>query len=342
MLAMIACVVLAWLLFWPIGGRVDHTPVAPRAAETHALGRLETVYFDSHGTQLEAWLFTPHASTRRVLVMASGLTSTKDCLLEPFAWNAVSCGYAVLVFDFRTLGGSSGYPRHYVDPLRQVEDFGAAITFAAQRFDQLVLWGSSFSGGEAIIAATQHAEKVAGVIAQVPYLEAAPHLEPRGLRLLRFIALASLDLARAAISPRLPAVYVRAFGRPGEFAFYVSRENPSATCDDGRDPRAHAFWQALPNPIRGGWSNVMAARMLARLDQHRPLEALPRLVCPLLLLGAAQDDAILPAQLERAAALLPAGQVTLHVFDCPHYAVYLAPVLEQNLKLQAKFLRDLG
>ena len=335
-----SALIVAWLLCWPFGGRFPRTAVVARAAESNALGSLDTVWFESHGTQIEAWLFVPHHSNGAVVVMASGLTSTKDCLLDPFAWNAVSCGYAVLLFDFRTFGGSGGLPRHHVDPLRQVEDYNAAIEFAGRRFGKMVLWGSSFSGGEAIVAASQHPDKVVGVIAQVPYLEPAPHLEPKGLRLVRFMALTTLDLARAAISTRLPPVYMRAFGRPGEFAFYVSQENPSAACDDGRDPRAHPFWQALPSEIRGGWRNVMAARMLASFDQHRPLDALVRLQCPLLLIGAAQDEAILASELVRAASMLPEGQVELHIFDCPHFAVYLPPLLERNLHVQAQFLRS--
>src|SRR4051794_37933829 len=100
--------IIGWLLYWPIGGRFPRTPVVARAAENNALGSLDTVWFESHGTQIEAWLFVPHHSNGAVVVMASGLTSTKDCLLDPFAWNAVSCGYAVLLFDFRSFGGSGG------------------------------------------------------------------------------------------------------------------------------------------------------------------------------------------------------------------------------------------
>lgn len=38
-----------------------------------------------------------------------------------------SSGFAVLLFDYRSFGGSSGYPRHWVSPFRHVEDWAAAV-----------------------------------------------------------------------------------------------------------------------------------------------------------------------------------------------------------------------
>jgi alpha/beta superfamily hydrolase len=65
----------------------------------------------------------------------------------------VRAGFAVLLLDFRSFGGSEGEPRHWVDPFRQVDDYRAALAFAQRELAHAVdarriaHWGSSFSGG---------------------------------------------------------------------------------------------------------------------------------------------------------------------------------------------------
>ena len=39
----------------------------------------------------------------------------------------------MLVFDYRTFGGSDGEPRHWVSPRRHVEDWRAALAFVKVR-----------------------------------------------------------------------------------------------------------------------------------------------------------------------------------------------------------------
>ncbi|MBW2279881.1 MAG: alpha/beta fold hydrolase [Deltaproteobacteria bacterium] len=321
---------------WPGHGRFEWGIPEERPPGRNADGTVETVYFCSHGPRLEAWLFAPHRATDTVIVMAPGLTSTKDSLLEPFAWEFVRQGAAVLLFDFRTLGGSEGMPRHWVDPFRQMQDYETAIEFAQGRFAHVVLWGSSFSGGEALMVAARNPDRVDAVIAQVPFLNPSPDLEPRGWRLARLVALAVLDLAMARLSGgRLPPVYVAAFGKPGQFVFFASAECPDRNGQDLSD--ADAFFRALPNPLRGGWRNVLCARMLANIERFRPMEHLGAVRCPVLVIGAERDDMMPSSYLDEAANLCTRAQVEL--LSCGHFGVYRPPFLEQNLGLQTDFVR---
>jgi len=77
----------------------------------------------------------------------------------------------VLVYDHRNFGASDGEPRQEIDPWGQVWDFRCALDWLQGRADvdpdRLGLWGSSFSGGEAIIVAACD-ERVRAVAANVP------------------------------------------------------------------------------------------------------------------------------------------------------------------------------
>lgn len=67
----------------------------------------------------------------------------------------------------------------------------------------------------------------------------------------------------------LPPIYVPLFGRPGEWVFAPSRENPSVRDFDG--PLGSPFWRLLPKPPLGGWKNRVLARMLPSLDTFVPM-----------------------------------------------------------------------
>ncbi len=317
-------------------GRFDRAVAPPRPPERTSAGTVETVYFESHGTRLEAWLFQPLEPTDWVVLMAHGLGGTKECLLESYAWQFVRGGAAVLLFDFRTLGGSEGYPRHWIDPFRQIEDYEAALGYAKRRFERIVLWGSSFSGGQALCVAGRHPNEVRAVIAHAPFLATPRHLEPTGWMLGRLALMAALDATLALISGnRLPPVYIPAFGKPGEFAFARSEECPSRHNSDWHT--AGRFWAALPSRLSGGWENVLCARMLIRIKRFAPREALERVQCPVLLIGAEHDTLIPRDFLTSAAERLRDAQLAW--LECDHFALYVSPFLEQSLELQSAFLR---
>jgi len=341
----------ALLLFVPFGApAVRRLTSTPRAPEERSDGALRTVAFPARdGTRLEGWLFTPRRDGRAPLVvMAPGLTGTKEGPVERFAWRFAREGLAVLAIDFRSFGGSDGEPRHHVDPFRQQEDYAAALDFARASLrddphvdvSRIALWGSSFSGGVAISLAAAR-DDVAALVAQAPYLATPASQQPSALRMPIYIAATVLDLLRARVSAALrialPPVYLPAFGVPGEFAFATSRENPSR-----RDAsvRGAAFWRELPNPLRGGWGNALLARFLADFDRFQPLAAIEQVRCPVLLVAAAHDDLVPLAQIEEAFARVGHAHKQLAVHDCGHFEVYTDPRFEENAAAQARFLAE--
>lgn len=326
----------------------NRLPVTPRMPIPDPQNSLETVYFPAvDGTQLEGWLLRPNAEGNHPLViMAPGLTSTKECHLEHFAWQFVQEGLAVLLFDFRCFGGSEGEPRHWVDPFRQVDDFQSAVRFARDELARdgvinsrrIALWGSSFSGGSALVAATDLGS-ISAVVAQCPFVEVPKEQEPSLLAMVRYVLWTTLDIARMGVDRLFPGkcqpVYIPAFGRPGEFAFATSRENPSRF---DTEQKGSVFFQTLPEPLRGGWENKLLARFLAEFDKFKPIDKIASLQCPIYLIAAEHDDLVPLRYLQKAHAQIESGKAEMTIYDCGHFDLYLDPIRVENAKRQALFL----
>lgn len=332
----LALVAVGWFVLWR-RSRFTWVRSTGRIEERRAGGFVRTVRFPAcDGTMLEGWLFVPDGITRPpVVVMAPGLGGTKDGFLEPFAWAFVERGIAALAFDYRTFGGSDGLPRHWVSPPRHREDYEAAVDFVRRELRDAVdtarvaLWGSSFSGGTALVAAARDTA-LRAVIAQCPYLQTPPHMEPRGLAMARYIVLATLDLLRV-----LPPVYVPLFGRPGEWVFAPSAENPSVA--DFGGALGAPFWKQLPQPPLGGWENKMLARGLATLDEVVPMNELEKVRCPVLFVAATNDDMVPASYVEAAHARLSRSS-ELVSYPCGHFGLYVGPAHAENARRQAEFL----
>lgn len=331
LLSSVAVVALA--LTWRRHAQFEHRPAPERAVETREHGTLRTVRFAAcDGVELEAWLVTPKLEKPPVVLLAPGLTGTKEAL-EPYAWAFAEAGVAAVLLDFRTLGGSGGTPRHWVDPFRQLEDYRSALEWIRNNAEldgsRIALWGSSFSGGVALTLAADD-ERIKAVIAQCPFLETTKEQEPTGLAMARFIAAATLDSLGAW------PVYVPALGQPGEFAFGHSRDNPSVENPIAR-PGA-AFWQSLPKQLRGGWENKFLARMLTRFDRFQPMAQVERVRCPVLFVAAEADDMVPLEHVRRAHSRAGSEDKALEVLPCAHFDLYVGPHAEKSRATQSAFL----
>jgi dipeptidyl aminopeptidase/acylaminoacyl peptidase len=317
--------------------RFELAPTPERAPEERAQGSFRTVTFPAlDGARIEGWLFCPKHEDAPLVIMAPGLTGTKEGFYERYAWQFVKCGVATLIIDFRCFGGSEGLPRHWVDPERHVEDYQAAIAFVRQGglpgidARRIALWGSSFSGGVSLVAAAAD-PAIRAVVAQCPFVATSKAQEPVWWAMAIYVVAATLDLTG------LLPIYIPAFGRPGQWAFAQSQENPSVHDFDG--PLGSAFWRALPRPLRGGWENKFLARMLARFDEFQPMRALTELRCPVLFVAAERDDMVLLEQVRLAHATLPAADKRLLELPCGHFDLYCGEHAEPNAREQALFLQ---
>ena len=107
------------------------------------------------------------------VVMAHGFSAVRTMALPEYAEAFATAGLAVLAYDHRNLGDSDGEPRQEINPWAQARDLRHALTWLAERpevdADRLGLWGSSFSGGEAIVVAAVD-RRVKAVVANVPWV----------------------------------------------------------------------------------------------------------------------------------------------------------------------------
>ncbi len=124
-------------------------------------------------TTLRGWLYTPEASLPApAVVMAHGFTAVKEMVLDRLAQVLCDAGLTVLVYDHRNLGESDGTPRQEINIWAQTRDYRYAVEWISQRpeadADRIAIWGSSFSGGEAIVAGACD-KRVKAIVANVPF-----------------------------------------------------------------------------------------------------------------------------------------------------------------------------
>ena len=286
-------------------------------------GQRVEVRIPSHGEQLAAYLYRPPVTGPvPCVVMAHGFSGTRDDALPGYAEAFCDAGYAVVLFDYRHFGASTGQPRQLLDIAAQQDDYRAAIAWARHADgidpDRIVLWGSSFSGGHVIsVAATD--PRIAAVIAQAPYTDSVPVIRemPVG-NLLRAVAAAVRDRAGAALGR--PPVLIPAAGPPGTFAAMTAADALTG------------FTEMVPPESL--WRNEIAARVMFTLPLFRPVRLADRLTMPVLFCVCDQDTTTPPGSTVKAASRAPRGELRRYPYG--HFAIYSDPQAKAD---QVAFLR---
>lgn len=136
------------------------------------LSLFEPVEFESEEAVLRGRFYRPSDGGKGpVVVMANGFSATITMTADRYAEVFQAAGLAVLLYDHRGFGASSGEPRYEVNAWTQARGYRDAITFAASLAEvdagRIAAWGDSFSGAVALVVAGVD-ERVAAVVAQVP------------------------------------------------------------------------------------------------------------------------------------------------------------------------------
>jgi pimeloyl-ACP methyl ester carboxylesterase len=284
----------------------------------------EDVRIPSHGEQLAAYLYRPDTTTGDVpcVVMAHGFSATRDDGLPAYAEAFRDAGFAVVLFDYRHFGASTGEPRQLLDIGRQHDDYRAAIAWARRLDgidpDRIVVWGSSFSGGH-VLAVAADDPRIAAVISQAPFTDAIPTLMQVPLtNAVRLTAAGIADQWRAwrGRPPKLAS----AVGMPGTVAAMTA-------------PDAKPGFEAIvpPNSL---WRNEFAARLMLRLAFYRPGLKTPQLNMPLLVCVCENDTTTPPPSTIKAANRAPRGELRRYPYG--HFDIYTDPAVKAD---QIDFLR---
>jgi fermentation-respiration switch protein FrsA (DUF1100 family) len=265
------------------------------------------------GAELGAWLLVPEGTgTHPAITMAHGFAGIKEHGLEPFARAFAAAGFVVLVHDHRNFGTSGGEPRNDVEPWTQIADWRRAISYLETRPEvdptRIGLWGTSYSGGHAIVLGATD-RRVRCVVAQVPTISGYE----QGLR---------------RVSPdALPAL---------EFAFseddraQLRGEPPHRQAVVSADPSVAAAYRSTDaidfylKPIPAGlWENNVTLRSTRAARMYEPGIWISRVSPTPLLLVVARDDTITIAGLALAAYERALEPKRLALIPGGHFAPYI-------------------
>jgi fermentation-respiration switch protein FrsA (DUF1100 family) len=272
------------------------------------------VAFASEGVTCRGWLYVPERANGApvpALVMAHGFSAVKEMRLDRFAEAFAAAGFASVVFDYRGLGASDGEPRQDLDPHAQLRDYRNAISFARRRPEidpeRIGVWGSSYSGGHALMLGALD-RRVRAVVAQVPLIDAYEWLRSLGEE-----PLASFTAAQIAERERLYDG-----GAPAMMPVIGDPSAALATPDSEE-------WFRKMIPLAPTWKNEVTLRSWERILEYSPLRWIDRIAPTPLLIIAAEHDVVCPIHLAREAFARAGEPKQLVVLPVGHFDPYETP-----------------
>ncbi len=261
----------------------------------------EEVRFPSGDGWCAAWRYRPGATDGDVpcVVMAHGFSLTRHDGLPAYAEALAAAGVAVLVFDHRHLGDSSGTPRQRFRVGRQREDWTSAVAFA-RTLDgvdprRVVLWCYSIASVPALGLATATPNGIAAVIALCPFVD---------------------GLARALRTPPrltawiVPRAIADALGRPTTIPVTAPPGGRAAMTFPGE---ADGFARSVP--AGSPWRNRISPAVFLTVATLRPVTRAHRLPMPVWVGMGERDVTVHAPAVERLARDAPRGELHRYPYD---------------------------
>ena len=268
----------------------------------------------------------PGPSGHPAVVMSHGFGAVKDQYLHSYAERFAAAGLVTVVYDHRGFGASTGAPRQDIDAWVQLRDMQHAISFARSLPDidpgRLGVWGTSFSGGHALVMGAIDS-RVRAVVSQVPTISGS-------------------EAGRRRIPPHAvpAALAAQVADREAIFAGAPPATRPLVDDDSGRPPvyagEAAREFMDRPASRPESFVNAVTVQSLARTRDYEPGSYVPRISpTPLLMIIATADDvAFTDLQLGAYAAAREPKQLVL--IDGDHFVAY-QDAFEQSATAAADF-----
>ncbi len=288
---------------------------------------VEPLYVPCDQEMIAADFYIPKTNNKSaVIIMAHGFAGLRQFKLIQYAQRFAQAGYAVILFDYRYWGGSTGKPREMISINSQLEDWKTMIQYASTcKFidnRRIVLWGTSLSGGYALSLASE-LKNIQAIMVQIPYVDGAETAKLYPLqRYPQALKLSSQDYmgSKMGLNPkRLPVVdqYKLCFMPTADSYYgYLSIVNPDYY-----------------------WSGEVPARVFFNLMRYRPIQLVRQINIPVLFI-AAQHDSLIPIESSREAATNIAPFVSYHEWDMKHFDVYHGSWFEKAVTTQLEFLHQ--
>lgn len=288
---------------------------------------VEPLYVPCDQEMIAADFYIPKTNNKSaVIIMAHGFAGLRQFKLIQYAQRFAQAGYAVILFDYRYWGGSTGKPREMISINSQLEDWKTMIQYASTcKFidnRRIVWWGTSLSGGYALSLASE-LKNIQAIMVQIPYVDGAETAKLYPLqRYPQALKLSSQDYmgSKMGLNPkRLPVVdqYKLCFMPTADSYYgYLSIVNPDYY-----------------------WSGEVPARVFFNLMRYRPIQLVRQINIPVLFI-AAQHDSLIPIESSREAATNIAPFVSYHEWDMKHFDIYHGSWFEKAVTTQLEFLHQ--
>jgi fermentation-respiration switch protein FrsA (DUF1100 family) len=295
---------------------------------------MSEVTFASGGETCAAWHFRGEGEAlegeagRPCIVMAHGFGATRDSGLQPYAERFAAAGLDVVLFDYRHFGASTGEPRQLISVARQHADYHAAVAFARDLDrvdpDRIVVWGTSYAGGHAIVVAAQD-QRLAAAISQIPAADG----------LAAFLNVAHYEGVAHLLRATLLGVRDAIRGLRGREPLRIPIVGPPGTIAAMSSEDAEPGMRAISGPT---WRNEFCARELLEVGLNRPVRRARDVRCPLLI-QIADRDSVAPAKSAQRAAWQAPGRAEVRRYPIGHFDIYLGDWFERSVADQLHFLR---
>jgi pimeloyl-ACP methyl ester carboxylesterase len=210
---------------------------------------------------------------------------------------------------------------------KQLQDYAAAVHFAhalsGVDTDRVAVWGTSFSGGHALVTAAT-VPGVAAAVCQCPMMDGLAavmnilHYAGPG----QLLRLTGHGLWDAALAPLGRAHYVPTVGKPGTLAVMTSDD-----ADEG--------YRKLAPP---GFRFEVAARIGLTAGLYRPVRYASRVGCPVLVQVCERDSVAPVASSEHAIRLLGSHGEAVR-YPIGHFEPYFGANFERSVSDQLEFLQ---
>lgn len=249
-----------------------------------------SIQVPANGVNLDAWFYIPELdSPAPAIIMSHGFAAVKELYIDKFAARFAEEGFAVVLYDHRNFGKSGGDMRGEIIPHEQIEDMREVLNWLSLRNEvdskQIGVWGTSFSGGHAImLGATDR--RVRCVVSQVPTISGYQTFLRRTGSQTKTILKTFQDDRVARYRGEAPS-FRRVIVQDGEPGIYSS---------DGAEEFYSAAWT-----LAEGWENRVTLRSSEKASEYEPGLWIERISPTPLLMIVAENDTVTPSDLALAA-----------------------------------------
>jgi uncharacterized protein len=277
--------------------------------------RTDIEFKTSDGVTLRGWHFTPEGEGPfATIIITAGYSMVKEMGFEWVAEQFVAAGLAALVYDHRNLGASEGTPRFEIDPIEQIRDTRDAITFLetlpATDKDRIGLWGTSYSGGHALVVSATD-RRIKCVTSQVPMVSGHKNVRTA-------ISQLNLPHIRKGFDEDRRA---RARGEAPAMIPIVAEDLTQRCLFPTPDSWAY-FGPYVQDQEKTVWRNECTLRSVEYYTDYEPGIFAPYISPTPLLMIVALDDVMAPPELALAVYETALHPKKLHTLKNGHYDPY--------------------